>query len=79
MTQKEIKQRQEEINNRYWNELTYKSSKHYIEKMHELDCVVKEGNEDLIRDDSYHGHEAPVHMMYKLGTLHRKEEPQDCG
>lgn len=79
MTQEEIRQRQEEINNKYWNELTYKSSKLYIEKMHELDDVVKEGKDGLRRDDTYHGHEAPVHKMYKLGTLHRKDEPLDCG
>lgn len=70
---------QEEINNRYWNELTYKSSGHYIRKMHELDDIINEGNEDLRRDDSYHGHNAPMHMMYKLGTLHRKGEPHGCG
>lgn len=79
MTQEEIKQKQDEINNKYRNKLTYKSSKFYIKKMHELDDVVKCGKENLRRDDSYHGHEAPMHMMYKLGTLKCKEETQSCG
>lgn len=65
--------KQEDINNKYWDKLTYESSRHYIEKMHELNDIVKCGNAGLRRDDSYHGHDAPVHMMYKLETLKREE------
>ena len=65
---------QEEINNKYWDKLTYKASKFYIDKMHELNAKVESGEDGLRRDDSFHGHKAPIHMMYKLETLYNKEE-----
>lgn len=68
MVQEENKQKQEKINNRYWDEFTKKSSAYYEEKMNELD-----GIKGLRRDDSYNGHKAPKHMMYKLETLRRED------
>ena len=57
-----------EVNEAYWCELTKKASEKYKKTMRRMDSC-----EDFVRDDSFHGHEAPNHMMYKLETLYSKD------
>lgn len=52
----------------FWKKLNAESSQFYIKKIKELDNV-----SELHRDDSFLFHKAPFHMMYKLGTIERKD------
>ena len=48
----------------YWKRLTDHASEFYIAKMKKLDGV-----RSVKRDDTFHGHKAPFHLMYKLKTI----------
>lgn len=58
----------ERKNNSYWQNLNKEASKFYQCKMMELDKV-----HDFVQDNSYLGHKAPNHIMYKLATINSKD------